>query len=131
MLYTIGTVLFIAVSLVLALFILVQSDKGGGISGAIGGGISNANTVLGAQNTENILTRGTTILVIAFFVIAGGISFFIADVHKTTVSTESLMKQNVEATVETPQVGGTVMPETAPIVSEPVAAPATETPAAE
>ncbi len=67
MVFGILTVLFIVVSLLLALLILVQSDKGGGISGAIGGGVSGANSVIGAQNTENILTRGTTILAAIYF----------------------------------------------------------------
>ena len=128
MLFTIGTILFIAVSLVLALFILIQSDKGGGISGAIGGGISNANTVLGAQNTENILTRGTTILVISFFAISIGLSFILADQTKVSASQDkgSLMKQSVDANTEAPmQGGGMVMPETAPVAT-PEAAPVEE-----
>ncbi|ERP31639.1 preprotein translocase subunit SecG [Chitinivibrio alkaliphilus] len=66
-------VLFVLVCLLLGLFILVQSDTGGGISGAIGGGLSSANSAIGAQNTENILTRGTTLLAVLYFGLALGL----------------------------------------------------------
>ena len=56
MLFGILSVIFALVCLILGLLVLLQSDKGGGISGAIGGGVSSANSVIGAQNTENILT---------------------------------------------------------------------------
>lgn len=70
MLFHVLIVVFILVCVLLTLFILVQSDKGGGISGAVGGGISNANSAIGAQNTENILTRGTTTLAVIYFSLA-------------------------------------------------------------
>lgn len=69
MLFGLLTILFVIVSLLLGFFVLIQSDKGGGISGAIGGGFSSASNVLGAQNTENILTRGTAILATAYFIL--------------------------------------------------------------
>ena len=58
MIFGILLFLFILTCLVLCLLILIQSDKGGGISGAIGG-LSGANNFLGTQDTANILTKGT------------------------------------------------------------------------
>ena len=66
MLFGIFVVLFVIVCLILVFLVLIQSDKGGGLSGAIGGGLSGANTLLGTQDTANILTRGTTIFAISY-----------------------------------------------------------------
>lgn len=66
MLFGIFVVLFVIVCLILVFLVIIQSDKGGGLSGAIGGGLSGANTLLGTQDTANILTRGTTIFAITY-----------------------------------------------------------------
>ncbi|MDR0330903.1 MAG: preprotein translocase subunit SecG [Chitinispirillales bacterium] len=52
--------LFLIICILTCLLILVQSDKGGGISGAIGG-LSGANSFLGSQGTADALTKGTYI----------------------------------------------------------------------
>jgi preprotein translocase subunit SecG len=67
--------LFVLICLALCLLILIQSDKGGGISGAIGG-LSGANNFLGTQDTANILTKGTTIFGTAFLVLCVLMTFF-------------------------------------------------------
>jgi len=54
-------ILFLLVCVVLCLLILIQSDKGGGLSGAIGG-LSGASSFLGTQDTANVLTKGTYVL---------------------------------------------------------------------
>lgn len=69
MLFGIFVVIFVIVCLFLILLVLIQSDKGGGISGSIGGGLAGANTLLGAQDTANILTRGTTIFAVSYMVL--------------------------------------------------------------
>jgi len=61
MIFGILLFLFIIICILLCLLILIQSDKGGGISGAIGG-LSGANNFLGTQDTANILTKGTYIV---------------------------------------------------------------------
>ena len=61
MLFGIGLVIFVIICVFLCLLILIQSDKGGGISGALGGGFSSATNLLGSQDTANILTRATAI----------------------------------------------------------------------
>ncbi|MDG5816676.1 preprotein translocase subunit SecG [Chitinispirillales bacterium ANBcel5] len=69
MLFGFLLVVFLLVCIFLVLIVLIQSDKGGGLSGAIGGGLGGASNFLGAQDTANILTRGTAIFGAAFFVL--------------------------------------------------------------
>lgn len=86
--------IFVVVCVVLCLLILIQSDKGGGISGAIGGGLGGANSLLGTQDTANILTRGTAIFAAAFLVMCIVIS---AVVGKANVSSQkSMLKDRAE-----------------------------------
>jgi preprotein translocase subunit SecG len=59
MLFGLLVVVFVIVCIMLTLVILVQSDKGGGLSSAFGGGLSSASALLGTQDTANILTKGT------------------------------------------------------------------------
>ncbi len=68
MFFAILLVLFLLVCVFLCLLILIQSDKGGGISGAIGG-LSGANNFLGTQDTANVLTKGTYIFGSVFLVL--------------------------------------------------------------
>ncbi|MBD3420154.1 MAG: preprotein translocase subunit SecG [Chitinivibrionales bacterium] len=88
-------VVYVAVCIILCLLVLIQSDKGGGISGAIGGGLSGANQLLGTRDTANILTRGTTGFAIAFMVLCIVISLFLSKLAPTQGS-ESLLKQRAE-----------------------------------
>jgi preprotein translocase subunit SecG len=71
-------VLYVIVCLFLCLLVLIQSDKGGGISSTLGGGFSSASNLLGAQDTANILTRATTIFAGAFMGLCIIISLFVA-----------------------------------------------------
>lgn len=69
MLFGIAVFVYTIVCILLCLLVLIQSDKGGGISSAMGGGLSGATSLLGAQDTANILTRATTGFAIAFMVL--------------------------------------------------------------
>jgi preprotein translocase subunit SecG len=85
MLFGILVFLFLLVCVILVFLILIQDDKGGGISGAIGGGVSaTANSLLGSQNAENILTRGTKIFAAVFFVLTVIITLYVARGNLTT-----------------------------------------------
>jgi len=106
--------LFLVVCIILVFLVLVQDDKGGGISGAIGGGMSSTvNTVLGSQNAENILTRGTRIFAAAFFVLAVIITLYVAKAGNQQ-GTSSAMKEFVsdKSEVSAPQGAqqGGIMP---------------------
>ena len=75
MIFGILLFVFIIVCIFLCLLILIQSDKGGGISGAIGG-LSGANNFLGSQDTANVLTKGTYIFGGVFLLLCVLMTFF-------------------------------------------------------
>jgi preprotein translocase subunit SecG len=83
-------ILFVLVCFILCFLVLIQSDKGGGISGTIGGGLGGASSLLGTQDTANILTKGTMIFGSAFFVICILMSFVMS---KRDVNVEKSMLQ--------------------------------------
>jgi preprotein translocase subunit SecG len=68
MLFAALLVVFLLVCVLLCLLILIQSDKGGGLSGAIGG-LSGASGFLGTQDTANVLTKGTYVMGSVFLVL--------------------------------------------------------------
>ncbi|MCL1945778.1 MAG: preprotein translocase subunit SecG [Chitinivibrionia bacterium] len=79
MVFGLLTFLFLLVCVILVFLVLVQDDKGGGISGAIGGGIgSNVNSLVGSQNADKILTRGTKIFAAVFFGLTIVITLWVA-----------------------------------------------------
>lgn len=95
MLFGIAVVIFVIVCLILVLLVLIQSDKGGGISGSIGGGLSSASNVLGTQDTANILTRGTTIFAISYMVLCMGL--FLLSSKMTIVQNKSDLRKRAES----------------------------------
>jgi preprotein translocase subunit SecG len=94
MLFGIGLVLFVIVCIFLCLLILIQSDKGGGISGALGGGFSSATNLLGSQDTANILTRATAISAGIFLGLCLLMSMFLS--HPSSVQVKSALKERAE-----------------------------------
>ncbi|MGV3508412.1 MAG: preprotein translocase subunit SecG [Sphingobacteriaceae bacterium] len=58
-------ILAIIVCILLALIILIQNPKGGGLSS----GFAGSNNVMGVQRTGDFLEKGTWVLVIALMVI--------------------------------------------------------------
>ncbi len=94
MLFAFLVVIFVIVCIILSLLILIQSDKGGGISGAIGGGLGGASSLLGTQDTANILTRGTTIFASVFFMLCIIMSFVLRTQNVTV--NKSLLQERAE-----------------------------------
>ena len=68
MLYGILIFLHIIVSALLIIVILLQSGKGGGLAGSLGGGVSTA--MFGGQGADKVMTRLTTGLAAAFMMLA-------------------------------------------------------------
>jgi preprotein translocase subunit SecG len=83
-------IIFVLVCFILCFLVLIQSDKGGGISGTIGGGLGGASSLLGTQDTANILTKGTMIFGTVFFVLCILMSFVMS---KRDVNVEKSMLQ--------------------------------------
>lgn len=94
MMFGILLFIFVVVCILLMFFILVQSDKGGGISGAIGGGFASASNMIGSQDTANILTRGTTILASIFLGLCLILSVFLS--HPSDKQVKSSLKTRAE-----------------------------------
>ncbi len=67
-----GTLLFIhiGVSILLILAVLMQSGKGGGLSGAFGGGGGGNQTAFGGRGAVDFLGKATWILGSAFMVLS-------------------------------------------------------------
>ncbi|MDR0303533.1 MAG: preprotein translocase subunit SecG [Chitinispirillales bacterium] len=94
MLFGLLVFLFLLVCLILMFLVLVQDDKGGGISGAIGGGVgSTANSILGSQNAETILTQGTRIFAGVFFVLTIVITLLVAKGGNSSKNSASQLKE--------------------------------------
>ena len=68
MIYGILIVLHILVSILLVVVVLLQSGRGGGLAGSMGGGVSTA--MFGGQGADKLMTRLTTGLAAAFMVLA-------------------------------------------------------------
>jgi preprotein translocase subunit SecG len=94
MIFGILLFIFVIVCIFLCLLILIQSDKGGGISGAIGGGFASASNLLGSQDTANILTKATTIFASVFLGLCLILSVFLS--HPTGKQTRSALKERAE-----------------------------------
>ncbi len=59
------TVLIVIVSVVMALFVLIQNPKGGGLASGFTGG----NQIGGVQKTADFLEKGSWTLMVALFVL--------------------------------------------------------------
>jgi len=94
MLFGIVLFIFIVVCILLCLLVLIQSDKGGGISGAIGGGLAGASSMFGTQDTANVLTKATTICASVFMGLCVIMSLFLS--HPSSVATKSELKERAE-----------------------------------
>jgi preprotein translocase subunit SecG len=94
MLYGIIIFVFVIVCVLLCLLVLIQSDKGGGISGAIGGGLAGASSMFGTQDTANVLTKLTTGFAAAFMGICIIMSLFMS--HPTGKQTKSMLQERAQ-----------------------------------
>jgi len=85
---------FVIVCILLCCLVLIQSDKGGGISGAIGGGLAGASSMFGTQDTANVLTKLTTGFAAAFMGLCILMSLFLS--HPTGKQVKSQLKERAE-----------------------------------
>ncbi|MBP0968818.1 MAG: preprotein translocase subunit SecG [Oscillospiraceae bacterium] len=72
----VGGALLIVISLLIVLFVSLQSDKSDGLSGAIAGGSDNAFGGRGNSNDEK-LAKITKVLVIFFFILTLVVNIFV------------------------------------------------------
>jgi len=72
MLQSFVNVLHVFVCLFLILVVLLQQSKGGGLSGALGGG---ATQVFGGRGSANFMTRLTTVVAATFMLTSISLAF--------------------------------------------------------
>jgi preprotein translocase subunit SecG len=72
--FTFLVLIEIIVSILLIGIVLIQSSKGGGLSGSLGG--SAMGTVFGVRRTSDLITKATTGLAIAFLFLCLLINIF-------------------------------------------------------
>jgi preprotein translocase subunit SecG len=92
LIYGILIFLDVIVSILLVIVILLQSGRGGGLAGTLGGGISTA--MFGGQGADKLMTRLTTGLAAAFMILAILIS--IAGRPRGTVGDSIVRQRAVE-----------------------------------
>ena len=82
---TLILLLYSAICIFLIMVVLLQSGKGGGLSGMLGGGGGSALTdTLGASGAEKTLSNWTTYCAVAFLVLSLAITWFGARQAKTS-----------------------------------------------
>ena len=59
--------LHVVISIALIITVLLQSSKGEGLAGAFGGGSGISGAVFGGRGAATFLSKGTSILAVAFF----------------------------------------------------------------
>lgn len=84
-------VLILLASVLLAIFVLVQNPKGGGLSGTFGG---FSNQTMGVRQTTDFLEKGTWALIIFIAALCLASSFFISDATGTQ-QPNNIMENNV------------------------------------
>ena len=115
MIYSVLMLVHIIISAILVLVILVQTSKGGGLSGALGG---TATNVLGGQGAPAFLKKATIVLALLFMLSCFGLAFYLKGGGKSigkATAVDKLKKEIVnEQTTETELPIGTEAPATIP-----------------
>jgi len=82
--------------------VLLQSGKGGGLAGAIGGGMSSSS-VLGGRSATTFLSKATTILAAAFMLSCLGQAVIVRSANtEPTTATERAMQSGELPAMPTP-----------------------------
>lgn len=68
--YNLLLFIFVIVCVLLVLSILMQSDKGGGLSAAFGGSGEASSSAFGSRETATFLSKMTVTLTVTFFLLA-------------------------------------------------------------
>ena len=74
--YTLLVILSVIIAALLIVIVLLQSGKGEGLSGSIGGGVGNMGTMFGTRRTADFLSKATWWLGGSMLVLAIVINLF-------------------------------------------------------
>ena len=102
--YTLLIALSIILSIVLVIAVLLQSSKGEGLAGSIGGG-AQLGTTFGTRRTADFLSKATWWLGGSLLVLAIVINLFFLPVERTGQGRESIIQsgQSVPSSSAVPQ----------------------------
>ena len=120
--YTLFVILAVITAILLAIVVLIQESKGGGLAS----NVSSANSVLGVRKTTDFVEKATWTLAALLVVFSVATSFF---VHQNTDSTFDVT--NIKTTAPAPAAPATPAApanQAAP-ATQGTAAPAAQTPA--
>ena len=120
--YTLFVILAVITAVLLAIVVLIQESKGGGLAS----NVSSANSVLGVRKTTDFVEKATWTLAALLVVFSVATSFF---VHQNTDSTVDVT--NIKTTAPAPAAPATPAApanQAAP-ATQGTAAPAAQTPA--
>lgn len=104
--YTLLVILAVITAILLALVVLVQESKGGGLAS----NVSGANSVLGVRKTTDFIEKATWVLAATLVVFSVATSFF--DHQEVADPTEVVT--NMKATTPAPSVPAPTAPAAAP-----------------
>ena len=96
--YTFLVFIELIISVLLVGVVLIQSSKGTGLSGSLGG--SAMGTVFGVRRTSDLLTKATTGLAIVFIFLCLFINIFF--LGGSSSKTESIIQRGSPTAVPTP-----------------------------
>jgi preprotein translocase subunit SecG len=100
MLYNLLIGLHVLICIVLALVVLLQSSKGGGLAGAFGGAGGAPQQLLGSRGMTTLLHKMTIYLAVAFFI--SSFNLFMMDTGGTPTSTSIIGDAAREGEINVP-----------------------------
>lgn len=120
--YTLFVILAVITAVLLAIVVLIQESKGGGLAS----NVSSANSVLGVRKTTDFVEKATWTLAALLVVFSVATSFF---VHQNTDGTFDVT--NIKTTAPAPAAPAAPAAHAAPAApaTQGTAAPAAQTPA--
>ncbi|MHB2148689.1 preprotein translocase subunit SecG [Calditrichota bacterium LG25] len=98
--YTLLIILFVLVSIVMVVVILLQSGKGQGLAGSIGGGMGGGPSVFGGRGAADFLSKATAWIATIYFVLAIVISVLYKSHAESTQ--KSLIEKRMEQQKQIP-----------------------------
>lgn len=119
--YTLFVILAVITAVLLAIVVLIQESKGGGLAS----NVSSANSVLGVRKTTDFVEKATWTLAALLVVFSVATSFF---VHQNSGDAFDVTNIKTAAPVPTPAAPTAPAKQAAP-ATQGTAAPAAETPA--
>ena len=117
--YTLFVILAVITAVLLAIVVLIQESKGGGLAS----NVSSANSVLGVRKTTDFVEKATWTLAALLVVFSVATSFF---VHQNTDGTFDV--NNIKTAAPAPAAPAAPANQAAP-ATQGAAAPAAQTPA--